>query len=237
MKLLPLSLACALPLMLLADMDRCVSCHGLDFEKKALGVSRVVKNMSEAEIKKALDGYKAGKGGSMKALMMQEVNLGVDTDAMAADVYNEAHTPGFEEPKDSFIFKKRYSVRALHKIKTALKKMNDPQKELPKVVGQIKATAFTMLVRDSDLRAKVHLGGVRVDSPKMDPKAIYASVAEAKKCVDHSFDDKALADCNAGFVTLASQLVEKEGLKMKAKAKKAPLYTGEGAVPVPGTGR
>ena len=236
MKKIPLTLALLLPLTLLADMDRCVSCHGLDFEKKALGVSRVVKDMSESEIKAALDGYKAGKGGSMKELMMQEVNLGVDTDAMAADVYNEAHTPGFEEPKDSFIFKKRYSVRALHKIKTALKEMNDPKKELPKVVGQIKATAFTMLVRDGDLRKKVDLETINVDSPKMDPKAIASTIAKVKKCVDHSFDDDALATCNTAFVTLAGELVKKEGLKMKAKAKKAPLYTGEGAVKVPGAG-
>jgi len=43
-------------------MDRCVSCHGVDFELKALGVSKVVKNMSEQEIKAALDGYKNGLG-------------------------------------------------------------------------------------------------------------------------------------------------------------------------------
>ena len=235
MKKLLLSASLLLPIAAMADMDRCVSCHGLDFEKKALGVSRVVKEMSEAEIKAALDGYKQGKGGSMKELMMQEVNLGVDTDAMAADVYNEAHTPGFEEPSDHFIFKKRYSVRALHKIKTALAKMQDPKKELPKVIGQIKATAFTMLVRDEVLRNKVDLSKVSVDSPKIDPKAITSTVTKVKKCVDHSFDDEALATCNAPFVTLAAQLVKKEGLKMKAKAKKAPLYTGEGAVKVPGT--
>ena len=94
------------PMILSADMDRCVSCHGVDFEKKALGVSKIVKDMSELEIKAALDGYKRGEGGSMKALMIDEVNLGVDTDAMAADVYSESRTPGFEEPTDELFFKK-----------------------------------------------------------------------------------------------------------------------------------
>ena len=233
MKRLTTTLMLLLPLSLLADMDRCVSCHGLDFEKKALGVSRVVKDMSEAEIKAALDGYKRGEGGPMKELMIQEVNLGVDTDAMAADVYNEAHTPGFEEPSDAFIFKKRYSVRALHKVLVSLQKLQDPKKDLPKVLGQIKATAFTMLVRDETLRAKVDLGAAKAESPAMDPKAIAETVAKAKKCVDHSFDDEALAGCEAQFVTLAATLVRKEGLAMKAKAKKKPVYTGEGAVAVP----
>ena len=59
-----------LPLSLLADMDRCISCHGVDFEKKALGVSKVVGKMTEAEIKAALDGYKRGEGGAKKEVMI-----------------------------------------------------------------------------------------------------------------------------------------------------------------------
>jgi cytochrome c-type protein NapB len=61
MKKIALATLFTLPVLLLADMDRCVYCHGVDFEKKALGVSKVVKNMSEKEIKAALDGYKQGK--------------------------------------------------------------------------------------------------------------------------------------------------------------------------------
>ncbi len=232
-KILLCGAALLLPISVMADMDRCVSCHGLDFEKKALGVSRVVKNMSEAEIKAALDGYKQGKGGSMKELMMQEVNVGVDTDAMAADVYNEAHTPGFEEPDPRFIFKKRYSVRSLQKIKIALRDMGDPKKELPKIIGQIKATAFTMLIRDDRLLRKIDPEKIVVDSPKIDPKTLAKVVIEAKRCVDHSFDDDSLASCDTPFVTLAAQLVKKEGIKIKKKMVKKPVYTGNGSVKVP----
>ena len=121
MKKIVLSSLITLPLVVFADMDRCVSCHGVDFEKKALGVSKIVKNMSEAEIKKSLDGYKMGKGGSMKDVMIKEVNVGVDTDAMAGDIYHEIHTPGFEEPDAEFIFKKRRSVKNIFKIKQAIK--------------------------------------------------------------------------------------------------------------------
>lgn len=43
-KKIALTLATLLtPMLLLSDMDRCVSCHGVDFELKALGMSKIVK--------------------------------------------------------------------------------------------------------------------------------------------------------------------------------------------------
>jgi len=53
---------------------KCAGCHGADFGKKALGVSKVVKNMKADEIVKALKGYKAGTfGGPMKGVMKGQV--------------------------------------------------------------------------------------------------------------------------------------------------------------------
>ena len=53
---------------------KCAGCHGAHFEKKALGVSKVVKNLKADEIEKALKGYKAGTfGGSMKGIMKGQV--------------------------------------------------------------------------------------------------------------------------------------------------------------------
>jgi len=53
---------------------KCAGCHGADFGKKALGVSKVVKGMSKDEIVKALEGYKAGTfGGPMKGVMKGQV--------------------------------------------------------------------------------------------------------------------------------------------------------------------
>jgi len=217
-----------LPLLLLADMDRCVSCHGVDFEKQALGVSRIVKNMNESEIKAALDGYKAGKGGSMKELMMAEVNLGVDTDAMAADIYNESRTPGFEEPSDAFIFKKRLNVRSLHKLKEQIK--NAKKEEMKKISSQIKATAFNMYAYDDVLRKQVKFEDFK--AKKMSKEDILAQVTEVKKCIDHTFTDEAMAKCEVTFMNLAGHLVKNEEKMMKAKSlkNKAPLFTGEGAV-------
>jgi len=52
----------------------CAGCHGANFEKKAMGVSKVVKDMKKADIVKALTGYKDGSyGGAMKGIMKGQV--------------------------------------------------------------------------------------------------------------------------------------------------------------------
>ena len=207
-----------LSVALFADMDRCVACHGVDFEKKALGVSKVVKNMSEAEIKKALDGYLKGEGGPLKDIMIKEVKVGVDTDAMAADVYNEIHTPGFEEPDAEFIFKKRRTVRGLYKIKQTLKKA-DPKKDIKKVVGSMKSFAFDLYAYDKALREKVDIDNIKVKKHNL--KDMLNIVTKAKSCTDHSFTDEALFKCQKDFVTLATEvsLSNAEALKKKIKPK------------------
>ena len=56
------------------DTKGCAGCHGADFEKSAMGKSKIVKEMTKAEIEKALKGYKDGSyGGGMKALMKGQV--------------------------------------------------------------------------------------------------------------------------------------------------------------------
>jgi len=57
-----------------ADTAACAACHGANFEKKAMNVSKVVKDMSKEDIVKALKGYKDGSyGGAMKAIMKGQV--------------------------------------------------------------------------------------------------------------------------------------------------------------------
>jgi len=56
------------------NITACAGCHGANFEKKAMGVSKVVKDMTKADIVKALKGYKDGSyGASMKTLMKGQV--------------------------------------------------------------------------------------------------------------------------------------------------------------------
>ncbi len=53
---------------------KCIACHGVNGEKTALnGKSKIIKNMSKAEIKFAMLGYKDGTyGGAMKNLMVMQ---------------------------------------------------------------------------------------------------------------------------------------------------------------------
>ncbi len=53
----------------------CAGCHGANFEKKAMGVSKIVKDLSKDDIIKALKGYKDGSyGGSMKGIMKAQAS-------------------------------------------------------------------------------------------------------------------------------------------------------------------
>jgi len=57
-----------------ANVAICKGCHGDNFEKRAMGKSKVVKNMTKKEIKKALMGYKNGNyGDAMKKVMIGQV--------------------------------------------------------------------------------------------------------------------------------------------------------------------
>jgi cytochrome c-type protein NapB len=52
----------------------CKGCHGQKWEKHALGTSKVVANMTHADIEKALIGYKKGTyGGAKKGIMKGQV--------------------------------------------------------------------------------------------------------------------------------------------------------------------
>jgi cytochrome c-type protein NapB len=62
----------------------CAACHGANFEKHAMGKSKIVKDMTHAEIAEALKGYKAGTfGGPMKGVMKGQVSRYSDADLEA----------------------------------------------------------------------------------------------------------------------------------------------------------
>ncbi len=63
---------------------KCVSCHGAAGEKVALNKSKVIKDMTKAEISAALKGYKDGSyGGPMKGVMKGQVASLSDADIQA----------------------------------------------------------------------------------------------------------------------------------------------------------
>lgn len=52
----------------------CVACHGINADKSALNVSKIINTMSKDEIISALNGYKNGTyGGNMKGIMIGQV--------------------------------------------------------------------------------------------------------------------------------------------------------------------
>jgi cytochrome c-type protein NapB len=89
-----------------ANTTACAGCHGANFEKAALGKSKIVKDMSQADIETALNGYKDGSyGGAMKGIMVGQVaklskediteiakSIGGATEAPTADA-NKTETP------------------------------------------------------------------------------------------------------------------------------------------------
>jgi cytochrome c-type protein NapB len=71
------------------NTQACGACHGADFEKKAMNVSKIVKDMSKDDIVKALKGYKDGTyGGAMKGVVAGQVkNLSdADIEAIATQI-------------------------------------------------------------------------------------------------------------------------------------------------------
>ncbi len=75
------TLAMATTSMAAVNAGACKGCHGADFSKHALGKSKVVSDMSHADIATALKGYKDGSyGGPMKGIMKGQVNKYSDAD-------------------------------------------------------------------------------------------------------------------------------------------------------------
>ncbi len=58
------------------DMESCKHCHGADWEKAALGSSKIVRDMTKTEVTEALLGYKNGTyGRSMKGVMYTNIKM------------------------------------------------------------------------------------------------------------------------------------------------------------------
>ncbi|MBU0720489.1 cytochrome C [bacterium] len=64
--------------------QKCAGCHGANGEKSALNKSKVIADMSKADIVAAMNGYKSGTyGGAMKGLMAGQVKSLSDADINA----------------------------------------------------------------------------------------------------------------------------------------------------------
>ena len=78
------TLAASSALMAGVNPATCKGCHGANFEKKALGKSQVVANLTHDQIATRLKGYKSGTyGGAMKGVMKGQVAKYSDADLEA----------------------------------------------------------------------------------------------------------------------------------------------------------
>jgi cytochrome c553 len=69
------------PLVWGTNLNSCTGCHGTDFQKKALGKSKVVKDMTKEEIISTMKGYRDGTyGGPLKSVMVRAVKSLSDKD-------------------------------------------------------------------------------------------------------------------------------------------------------------
>ncbi len=56
------------------NLNNCKGCHGANWEKRALGMSKVVADMTKKEVIQALIGYKEGTyGGAKKGIMLGQL--------------------------------------------------------------------------------------------------------------------------------------------------------------------
>ncbi|MCX6076352.1 MAG: c-type cytochrome [Campylobacterales bacterium] len=81
-KIVTLVAVLGLSTLAMADaFTKCAGCHGASGEKAALGKSKIIGEMSKADITAAIKGYKDGSyGGPMKGLMVAQVKDLTDAD-------------------------------------------------------------------------------------------------------------------------------------------------------------
>ena len=79
------TLVCGVAAFAAVNLGACKGCHGAHFEKHALGKSKIVKDLTKAQVTAALQGYKAGTyGGPMKGIMKGQVSRYSNADLAAA---------------------------------------------------------------------------------------------------------------------------------------------------------
>ena len=68
------TLVCSVAAFAAVNLGACKGCHGANFEKAALGKSKIVAEMTKQEVSDSLVGYKNGTyGGPMKGVMKGQV--------------------------------------------------------------------------------------------------------------------------------------------------------------------
>ena len=70
--------------LLEVNTDTCSTCHGENFEKPAMGYSRIVNSMSKDDIIASINGYKDGSYGSDRKALMAGIAMKLSTEEIEA---------------------------------------------------------------------------------------------------------------------------------------------------------
>ena len=151
-----------------AGTAACKGCHGQSFEKKAMGKSKVVKDMSKADIVAALKGYKDGSyGGAMKGLMKGQVAALSDADieAMANEIAGGGSAAAAPAPAAA-------AAPAAAKIENINAGVNDPNRLAKEDLGNKKeVTEEALGLRKVDLYSEDKAAPVAADFDRPAPGA------------------------------------------------------------------
>jgi len=163
------------------NLNACVGCHGKNFEKSALGKSKIVKDMSKQDIVKALKGYKDGTyGGSMKGVMAGQVKNIKDVDATAKEIVNRS------AKKMSFI----------EKAKVISAEKYNKAKKYAVTIGAITAEKAKVVTSKVKEKYKNTLAEYKVDSNSSRGKII-SKLKNSETCFALADTDKKMKQCES----------------------------------------
>jgi cytochrome c-type protein NapB len=172
-----------------ASTAACVGCHGASFEKKAMNVSKVVKDMSKEDIVKALKGYKDGSyGGAMKGLMKGQVASLSD-----ADMASIADSIKGGDAKKAPATTTKTQAPAPKKLIDINAKMRDAKRLEKEDLGNKKEVSeLTLGLRQTDLYSeKDDTSGVKTDYSRPAPgqsTRFERAYVNAPPMIPHSVD-------------------------------------------------
>jgi len=196
----------------------CQGCHGANFEKKAMGKSKVVKDLSKEDIVKALKGYKDGSyGGAMKGMMKGQVASLSEADMLAiADAIKGGGAKKADAPKAA-------APAATKKLLDINSKMRDAKRLDKEDLGNKKEVSeLTLGLRQTDLYSeKDETNPVKTDYSRPAPgqsTRFERAYVNAPPMIPHSVD---------GLLPIKQDNNQCLGCHMPEAAK------GVGATPIP----
>ena len=140
----------------ISEYFSCVSCHGEKGERRALGKSKVIQDMSPDEIINALNGYKSGTyGGSMKEVMKSQVMKlsKSDIEKIAIHISDKAEEKNLllKKYQDLYTNKSTEEISNLLLKNTGVYVSNDPRIWQLIRKGTSRADAIIKLCAEKDL--------------------------------------------------------------------------------------